>query len=121
MGSRRMISAFSSGPFGWRVPHGPALGLSIELTCLEIGRTAGELQKLPVPAYRPRNQTCATRRKDGETHLDNKPAASDNGKQAGGGHTLARGRWNGTEITNFQPLFSAGANGNASRIIFGRY
>lgn len=50
----------------------------------------------------------------------NKPAASDDAKQAGGGLTLARGRWNGTAITNVQDLFSAGANGNASRIIFGR-
>jgi glucose/arabinose dehydrogenase len=50
----------------------------------------------------------------------NKPAASGDGKQAGGGLTLARGRWDGTAITNFQDLFSAGANGNASRILFGR-
>ncbi len=50
----------------------------------------------------------------------NKPAASGDGKQAGGGLTLARGRWDGAAITNFQDLFSAGANTNASRIIFGR-
>ncbi|HEY1759063.1 MAG TPA: PQQ-dependent sugar dehydrogenase [Bryobacteraceae bacterium] len=54
----------------------------------------------------------------------NKPASTDskpgNGKQAAAGLTLARGRWNGTAIADFQDLFSAGPNTNASRIIFGR-
>src|SRR5579872_11754 len=34
--------------------------------------------------------------------------------------TLARGRWNGTELTDVRDLFSSIQNGNASRIIFGR-
>jgi glucose/arabinose dehydrogenase len=38
----------------------------------------------------------------------------------GGIITLARGRWDGSALTDVQDLFSAAQNGNASRIIFGR-
>jgi glucose/arabinose dehydrogenase len=34
--------------------------------------------------------------------------------------TLARGRWDGSGLTGVQDIFSAIANGNASRIIFGK-
>ena len=34
--------------------------------------------------------------------------------------TLARGRWNGSALTDVQDLFSAIQNGNASRIVFGK-
>ena len=34
--------------------------------------------------------------------------------------TLARGRWDGTALTDVRDLFSAAQNGNASRIVFGR-
>lgn len=34
--------------------------------------------------------------------------------------TLARGRWNGSALTDVRDLFSAIQNGNASRIVFGR-
>ncbi|MEO8096776.1 MAG: PQQ-dependent sugar dehydrogenase [Acidobacteriota bacterium] len=44
-------------------------------------------------------------------------AATDNSPA---GLTLGRGRWNGTAITNFEDLFSAGIGGGGSRILFGR-
>jgi glucose/arabinose dehydrogenase len=62
----------------------------------------------------------AVRRKPLIYFTYNKPAASGDGKQTGGGLTLARGRWDGAAITNFQDLFTAGPNTNASRMIFGR-
>jgi glucose/arabinose dehydrogenase len=46
----------------------------------------------------------------------NKPTADN----VPGGLTLGRGRWNGTAITDFQDLFSAGVAGGGSRILFGR-
>jgi aldose sugar dehydrogenase len=46
----------------------------------------------------------------------NKPAAGN----IPAGLTLGRGRWNGTAITNFEDLFSAGIGGGGSRILFGR-
>ena len=34
--------------------------------------------------------------------------------------TLARGRWDGTKLVDVKDIFSAVANGNASRILFAR-
>lgn len=45
-----------------------------------------------------------------------KPAATGNA----GVITLARGKWNGTAVTDLQDLFSAIPSGNASRMIFGK-
>jgi len=47
-------------------------------------------------------------------------AALDNRGVAAGVITLARGRWNGTAITNFEDLFAASQQGQGSRIAFGR-
>lgn len=49
-----------------------------------------------------------------------KPPASDAGPKAPGIMTLARGRWNGSAITDFQDIFSAVHANMPSRIIFGR-
>ncbi len=46
-------------------------------------------------------------------------AAAASGNNAGI-ITLARGRWDGTALTDVRDLFSAAQNGNASRIVFGR-
>src|SRR5262245_3102354 len=51
--------------------------------------------------------------------------AANTGRGGGGGGgggviTLARGRWNGTAMTEVRDLFSAIPSGNASRIVFGK-
>lgn len=50
------------------------------------------------------------------------PAAGRGGRGGGapGVITLARGRWDGTALTEVRDLFSAIPSGNASRILFGR-
>lgn len=48
------------------------------------------------------------------------PAAGDARPNAPGMLTLARGRWNGTAITDFQDLFTAVKANVPSRILFGR-
>jgi glucose/arabinose dehydrogenase len=49
------------------------------------------------------------------------PVAGARGGGGGAGViTLARGRWNGSALTDVQDIFTAVASGNASRIIFGR-
>jgi glucose/arabinose dehydrogenase len=51
-------------------------------------------------------------------------AGAGQGRGGGGGAagliTLARGRWDGTKLVDLQDIFSAVANGNASRILFAR-
>jgi len=53
------------------------------------------------------------------------PPAPPAGQGRGGGGpagviTLARGRWDGTKLVDVKDIFSAVANGNASRILFAR-
>src|SRR5262249_8961004 len=49
-----------------------------------------------------------------------KPSQSSDGKAGAGVITLARGRWDGSALTDVRDLFSAIPSGNASRIVFGR-
>ena len=54
-------------------------------------------------------------------HKPPPPTADKGGKAPGGGIiTLARGRWNGSELTAVQDIFTAIQSGNASRIVFAK-
>jgi glucose/arabinose dehydrogenase len=48
------------------------------------------------------------------------PGNAASGENNAGIITLARGRWDGTALTDVHDLFSAIQNGNASRIVFGK-
>ncbi|MGP0071801.1 MAG: PQQ-dependent sugar dehydrogenase [Bryobacteraceae bacterium] len=48
------------------------------------------------------------------------PSNAASGENNAGIITLARGRWDGTALSDVRDLFSAVQNGNASRIVFGK-
>jgi glucose/arabinose dehydrogenase len=57
--------------------------------------------------------------------IANAAPAANTGRGGGGGGTpgvitLARGRWDGSALTDVRDIFSALASGNASRILFGK-